>query len=128
MDRDRQQAWGRDGGQRPAWPGCGFLRCSRGVLGECVERNELGGALVLGEAKVGVESLPGLSRVSPGHEWRQLEGEKASEIKQGLSVSSDEQRSMVRDKHKGTSTLFVSPCRARVYRSKLWYRRVPRLN
>ena len=60
-----------DGGQRPARPGCGFLRWCGGVLSVCAERNELGGALFIGEAEAGIESSPELSGVSPGDEWRQ---------------------------------------------------------
>ena len=60
-----------DGGQRPARPGCGFLRWCGGVLSVCAERNKLGGALVIGKAEAGIESSLKLSRASPGDECRQ---------------------------------------------------------
>ena len=81
---DRRRARGGDGGQRPARPGCGFLWLCGGVLSVCAERNELGGALFIGEAEAGIESSPELSGVASGDEWRQSEGKKALEITRGI--------------------------------------------
>ena len=67
----RRRARVGDGGQRPARPGCGFLRGRGDVLSVCMERTEFGRGLYIGEAEAGIEGSRELSGVSLGDEWRQ---------------------------------------------------------